>query len=101
MRTYYQEMFENPSPGAKYSVNQQCQFVFGPSAEICPYMVGVLCIHMKPRCLANMPATVVFDLLWLSDGMPNAAYALGGWHALRGEHVVLPRTMRWHGAQSA
>ncbi|KAH7721927.1 A disintegrin and metalloproteinase with thrombospondin motifs 9-like protein [Aphelenchoides avenae] len=38
VRTYYKEMFENPSPGAVYSVNQQCQFVFGPSAEICPYM---------------------------------------------------------------
>ncbi|TMS38778.1 hypothetical protein L596_005423 [Steinernema carpocapsae] len=37
-RRYYEKMFENPAPGVTYSVNQQCQFVFGPSAELCPYM---------------------------------------------------------------
>uniref|UniRef100_A0A7E4W1Q7 Peptidase M12B domain-containing protein n=1 Tax=Panagrellus redivivus TaxID=6233 RepID=A0A7E4W1Q7_PANRE len=37
-RKYYDKMFENPAPGAKYSVDQQCQFVFGANAEICPYM---------------------------------------------------------------
>lgn len=28
--------------GMMYSVNRQCQFVFGASAEICPYMVSFL-----------------------------------------------------------
>lgn len=37
-RRYFEKMFENPAPGAMYSVNQQCQLVFGSSAEICPYM---------------------------------------------------------------
>uniref|UniRef100_A0AC35GT07 Peptidase M12B domain-containing protein n=1 Tax=Panagrolaimus sp. PS1159 TaxID=55785 RepID=A0AC35GT07_9BILA len=37
-RKYYDKMFENPAPGAMYDVNQQCRFVFGPAAEICPYM---------------------------------------------------------------
>jgi hypothetical protein len=32
-------MFNSPPAGMVYSVNKQCQFVFGPSAEICPYMV--------------------------------------------------------------
>uniref|UniRef100_A0A914R2B6 ADAMTS cysteine-rich domain-containing protein n=1 Tax=Parascaris equorum TaxID=6256 RepID=A0A914R2B6_PAREQ len=31
-------MFEDPAPGAMFSANQQCQFVFGQSAELCPYM---------------------------------------------------------------
>ena len=37
-RKYFDKMYENPYPGAVYSVNEQCQFVFGPNAEICPYM---------------------------------------------------------------
>ncbi|KAL3982766.1 Thrombospondin type 1 domain family protein [Acanthocheilonema viteae] len=37
-RRYYDRMFEDPAPGAMFSANQQCQFVFGPSAELCPYM---------------------------------------------------------------
>ncbi|KAI1733040.1 reprolysin (M12B) family zinc metalloprotease domain-containing protein [Ditylenchus destructor] len=37
-RRYFSKMFEYTAPGSTYSVNQQCQFVFGPSAEICPYM---------------------------------------------------------------
>ncbi|MFH4973649.1 hypothetical protein AB6A40_000358 [Gnathostoma spinigerum] len=39
-RRYYDRMFEDPAPGAMFSANQQCQFVFGPSAELCPYMSG-------------------------------------------------------------
>uniref|UniRef100_A0A9J2P3P8 Peptidase M12B domain-containing protein n=1 Tax=Ascaris lumbricoides TaxID=6252 RepID=A0A9J2P3P8_ASCLU len=37
-RRYYDRMFEDPAPGAMFSANQQCQFVFGQSAELCPYM---------------------------------------------------------------
>jgi hypothetical protein len=37
-RRYFDKMYETPAPGAIYSVGQQCKFVFGPSAEICPYM---------------------------------------------------------------
>uniref|UniRef100_A0AC35U444 Peptidase M12B domain-containing protein n=1 Tax=Rhabditophanes sp. KR3021 TaxID=114890 RepID=A0AC35U444_9BILA len=37
-RKYYDKVFENPSPGATYNVDQQCQFVYGPDASICPYM---------------------------------------------------------------
>ncbi|VDK44900.1 unnamed protein product [Anisakis simplex] len=37
-RRYYDRMFEDPAPGTMFSANQQCQFVFGPSAELCPYM---------------------------------------------------------------
>uniref|UniRef100_A0A183CCD0 ADAM_CR_2 domain-containing protein n=1 Tax=Globodera pallida TaxID=36090 RepID=A0A183CCD0_GLOPA len=37
-RRYYEKMFETPSPGAVYTVSQQCKFVFGAAAEICPYM---------------------------------------------------------------
>uniref|UniRef100_A0A915LH22 Uncharacterized protein n=2 Tax=Meloidogyne incognita group TaxID=654580 RepID=A0A915LH22_MELJA len=37
-RRYYERMFENPAPGEIYSVSQQCKFVFGAAAEICPYM---------------------------------------------------------------
>ncbi|CAD5226716.1 unnamed protein product [Bursaphelenchus xylophilus] len=37
-RRYMDKMFNHPPAGMLYSVNQQCQFVFGPSAEICPYM---------------------------------------------------------------
>uniref|UniRef100_A0A915DWN5 Peptidase M12B domain-containing protein n=1 Tax=Ditylenchus dipsaci TaxID=166011 RepID=A0A915DWN5_9BILA len=32
-RRYFEKMYENPAPGSTYSVNQQCQFVFGSSAE--------------------------------------------------------------------
>lgn len=35
-------MVANPSPGLTFSVDQQCQFVFGPSASLCPYMVRAL-----------------------------------------------------------
>ncbi|KAL7079607.1 hypothetical protein ACQ4LE_001262 [Meloidogyne hapla] len=31
-------MFGNPAPGEIYSVSQQCKFVFGAAAELCPYM---------------------------------------------------------------
>ncbi|CAK5103924.1 unnamed protein product [Meloidogyne enterolobii] len=37
-RRYYERMFENPAPGEIYSVSQQCKFVFGAAAELCPYM---------------------------------------------------------------
>ncbi|CAJ0931148.1 unnamed protein product, partial [Mesorhabditis belari] len=37
-RRFYDEMFEMDPPGSKYDVNQQCKFVFGPHAELCPYM---------------------------------------------------------------
>lgn len=54
-RRYYDKMFDVPAPGAmfvlflsrtfnppiyrySYSVSQQCKFVFGAAAEICPYM---------------------------------------------------------------
>uniref|UniRef100_A0A183CCD1 Peptidase M12B domain-containing protein n=1 Tax=Globodera pallida TaxID=36090 RepID=A0A183CCD1_GLOPA len=37
-RRYYEKMFETPAPGAVYTVSQQCKFVFGAAAEICPYM---------------------------------------------------------------
>lgn len=75
-RRYYDKMFENPAPGAKYSVNQQCQFVFGASAEICPYMVRVILIEYY-HDLANVPAFMVLDLLRISNGLPYAAYAVG------------------------
>jgi hypothetical protein len=37
-RRYFDQMFEYPAAGATYSVREQCQYVFGPSADICPYM---------------------------------------------------------------
>ncbi|PAV76138.1 hypothetical protein WR25_23439 isoform B [Diploscapter pachys] len=37
-RRYYEDMFSHQAPGRKYDVNQQCKFVFGPMAELCPYM---------------------------------------------------------------
>lgn len=42
-------MVSNPSPGLHFNVDQQCQFVFGPSATLCPYMVGpiVYVVEMK------------------------------------------------------
>lgn len=40
-RRYFDKMSENLAPGAMYTVNQQCKFVFGSSAEMCPYMVQI------------------------------------------------------------
>uniref|UniRef100_A0A914WW81 Peptidase M12B domain-containing protein n=1 Tax=Plectus sambesii TaxID=2011161 RepID=A0A914WW81_9BILA len=37
-KKYYEKMFDNPAPGAMFTVDQQCQFVFGKNAELCPYM---------------------------------------------------------------
>ncbi|CAD6197895.1 unnamed protein product [Caenorhabditis auriculariae] len=38
-RRYYDEMFgKQDAPGRKYDVHQQCRFVFGPHATVCPYM---------------------------------------------------------------
>ncbi|KFD64519.1 hypothetical protein M514_11802 [Trichuris suis] len=28
----------NPAPGLSFDANQQCQFVFGPTSSLCPYM---------------------------------------------------------------
>ncbi|KAI6223543.1 BMA-GON-1, isoform e [Aphelenchoides fujianensis] len=35
---YFDKMFNFPLAGELYDVNRQCQFVFGATAEICPYM---------------------------------------------------------------
>ncbi|GMT24056.1 hypothetical protein PFISCL1PPCAC_15353, partial [Pristionchus fissidentatus] len=37
-RRYYDALFEGDLPGMKYNVNQQCKFVFGEEASLCPYM---------------------------------------------------------------
>lgn len=37
-RRFFDQLFSARPAGLLYSVNQQCQFVFGPGAEICPYM---------------------------------------------------------------
>ncbi|KAF8376545.1 gon-1, partial [Pristionchus pacificus] len=37
-RRYYDALFEGDLPGMKYNVDQQCKFVFGEEASLCPYM---------------------------------------------------------------
>lgn len=33
-------------PGRIYSVNQQCELIFGPGTQVCPYMVSQHCIAL-------------------------------------------------------
>uniref|UniRef100_A0A915JT00 Peptidase M12B domain-containing protein n=1 Tax=Romanomermis culicivorax TaxID=13658 RepID=A0A915JT00_ROMCU len=35
---YIHHLVDNPNPGRLFNIDQQCQFVFGPSASLCPYM---------------------------------------------------------------
>ncbi|KAI6211925.1 BMA-GON-1, isoform e [Aphelenchoides besseyi] len=37
-RRYFDKMFNFPLAGELYEINQQCRYVFGDTAEICPYM---------------------------------------------------------------
>lgn len=68
-RRYYDRMFEDPAPGAMFSANQQCQFVFGQSAELCPYMVGRKTFCCKTNVSSSVrkfeDSLVLFSWWWM------------------------------------